>query len=110
MVSTLLFDLGLEDVCLIPVRKDGGQERGLNWSYFHICDDASISDNGPVAALERPLPLLGFNGFQRGRHYRRENTLLVKQDISLPGAVLAAFAPLGGARCCFQLRMRLAGD
>jgi len=27
---------------------------------------------GPVAALEQPLPLLGF---QRGRYYRRGNTL-----------------------------------
>jgi hypothetical protein len=26
---------------------------------FYICNAASNNDNGPVAALERPLPLLG---------------------------------------------------
>jgi hypothetical protein len=35
--------------------------------------------------------------------------LLVERDNSLPGAVLADFAPLGGASCCFRLRLRLKG-
>ena len=34
---------------------------------------------------------------------------LVERDNSLPGALLAAFAPLGGAWCCFRLRLRLKG-
>jgi hypothetical protein len=29
---------------------------------------------------------------------------LVERDNSLPEALLAAFAPLGGAWCCFRLR------
>ena len=39
--------------------------------YSYICNVASNNDNGPVAALERPLPLLfhlsfnTFNDFQR---------------------------------------------
>ena len=34
---------------------------------------------------------------------------LVERDNSLPGALLAAFAPLGGAWCCFRLRLRPKG-
>jgi hypothetical protein len=38
----------------------------------------------------------------------QQNTrLLVQRNNSLPGAVLADFAPLGGAWCCFRLRLRL---
>jgi hypothetical protein len=36
-----------------------------------------------------------------------ETYKLVKRDNSLPGALLAAFAPLGGAWFCFRLRLRL---
>jgi hypothetical protein len=38
---------------------------------------------------------------------RHNITQRVQRDNSLPGAVLAAFAPLGGAWCSFGLRMRL---
>jgi hypothetical protein len=34
---------------------------------------------------------------------------LVERDNSLPGALLAAFAPLGGAWCSFRLRLRPKG-
>ena len=37
------------------------------------------------------------------------NTQLVERDNSLPGTLLAAFAPLGGAWCCFRLRLRPKG-
>jgi hypothetical protein len=39
----------------------------------------------------------------------RNTRLLVQQDNRMPGAVLADFAPLGGAWCCFRLRLRLKG-
>ena len=37
------------------------------------------------------------------------NTQLVERDYSLPGTLLAAFAPLGGAWCCFRLKLRPKG-
>jgi hypothetical protein len=30
---------------------------------FHMCNAVGTNDNGPVAALERPLPLLGAQRF-----------------------------------------------
>jgi hypothetical protein len=34
-------------------------------ALFHMCNAVGPIDNGPVAALERPLPRLGFNASQR---------------------------------------------
>jgi hypothetical protein len=39
----------------------------------------------------------------------RDRRLLVKRDTSLPGAVLAAFAPLGGAWVLFSVQIAAEG-
>src|SRR5271170_4428516 len=44
-----------------------------------------------------------FHSYTTGSTYNGTHKL-VERDNSLPEALLAAFAPLGGAWCCFRLR------
>ena len=55
--------------------------------YFYICDDASIIDNGPVAALERPLPLFDVQ--------RRSTTLNVEAttDVETHRTITRGYLP-----------------
>ena len=56
-----------------------------------------------VVPSDVPVSLVFFVPITTGSTYNRKQ--LVERDNSLPGALLAAFAPLGGAWCSFRLRL-----
>jgi hypothetical protein len=58
-----------------------------------------------VVPSDVPVSLVFFVPIANGSTYNGTHKL-VERDNILPGAVLADFAPLGGARCCFRLRLR----
>jgi hypothetical protein len=58
--------------------------------FAHAPSRKAISSSRPKTSL----PVTGNLAMDR----------LVERDSSLPEALLAAFAPLGGAWCCFRLR------
>jgi hypothetical protein len=51
-------------------------------AYSYICNAASKNDNGPVAALERPLPLLGVQRLSTSLNaVQRHSTAFNTRDI-----------------------------
>ena len=59
----------------------------------------------PGSLLVEPLQI----AWADGKISIKEYAIACRTDNSLPGAVLADFASLGGAWCCFRLRLRLNG-
>ena len=59
-----------------------------------------------VVPSDVPLGLVFFVPITTGSTYNGTHKL-VERDNSLPGALLAAFAPLGGAWGCFRLGLWL---
>ena len=58
-----------------------------------------------VVPSDVPLGLVFFVPITTDSTYNGTHKL-VERDNSLPGVLLAAFAPLGGAWCSFRLRLR----
>ena len=61
-----------------------------------------------VVPSDVPVSLVFFVPITTGSTYNGTHKL-VERDNSLPGALLAAFAPLGGAWCCFSAQIAAEG-